>query len=250
MNIKAIIVDDEAPARNVMRQLLEEFCPEVEILDEATNIKEAVKLINKLPVELVFLDVDMPEENGFALFDYYDAPAFDTIFCTAHANYAVKAFEVSAMDFLLKPINVPKLQAAVEKVIRNRHQNQISQRIASLKENLQSKRLQKIGLPLSDALEFVVLDDIFYFEADGSYTNVFTKEGKVLVSKKIKYFEDILLDDGRFVRTHRSYLVNVENVVKYSKKEGATLAFPNGLEVPVAREKVKEFDDSISGLKL
>jgi two-component system LytT family response regulator len=183
-SIKAIIVDDEPSARTLLRKFIEEHCKGVEIVDEAENIKTAVKLINKHKVELVFLDIEMPEENGFALFDYFDQPSFETIFCTAYSDYAVKAFEVSAVDYLLKPLSINKLIAAVEKAIKVHGQNQIIQRISVLKENLTVNKLQKIALPLSDGMVFVKLEDIMYFEADGSYTHVVTKTGKTLISKK------------------------------------------------------------------
>ena len=250
MKIKAIIVDDESAARNMLRQVLAEHCPVVELIGEATNVKDAVKLILKEQVELVFLDIEMPEENGFALFEYFAQPSFETIFCTAYSEYAIRAFEVSAVSYLLKPLNIKALQLAVEKAIKQHGQNQIIARIGLLRENLQVQQLQKIALPLSDSLMFVDVEDIFYFEADGSYTNVYTPKGKVLVSRKLKTFEDILTDDARFFRTHRSYFVNIENIKKYTKKDGATLLFGNNTEVPVAREKVKEFDEFITGLKL
>jgi two-component system LytT family response regulator len=249
-SIKAIIVDDEPSARTLLRKFIEEHCKGVEIVDEAENIKTAVKLINKHKVELVFLDIEMPEENGFALFDYFDQPSFETIFCTAYSDYAVKAFEVSAVDYLLKPLSINKLIAAVEKAIKVHGQNQIIQRISVLKENLTVNKLQKIALPLSDGMVFVKLEDIMYFEADGSYTHVVTKTGKTLISKKIKEFDELLSDDTRFFRVHRSYFVNVLQVKKYNKKEGATLLFEDEKIIPVAREKKSEFDEFIGGMSV
>jgi len=184
ISIKAIIVDDEPAARSLLRKIINEHCSGIEIVDEAPDVKTAVKLINKHKVELVFLDIEMPNENGFALFEYFDTPSFETIFCTAYSDYAIKAFEVSAVDYVLKPISISKLTAAIEKAIKLLGQNQILNRVNALKENLTVNKLQKIALPLSDGLIFIKIEDIFYFEADGSYTTVITKEKSYVVCKK------------------------------------------------------------------
>ena len=243
--MKAIIVDDEAHARSLLHNTIKEHCKGIEIVAEAENVKEAVKLINKNEVELVFLDIEMPNENGFALFEYFDKPNFVTIFCTAYSEFAVRAFEVSAVDYLLKPVSISKLKDAIEKAIKLQGQNQILQNVNILRENLGVTQLQKIAIPLSDGLAFIKIDEILYFEADGSYTNVVTDKQKILVSKKIKEFHEMLTNDARFFRVHRSYLVNIQQIKKYSKKDGATLVFENNKVIPVAREKKNEFDEFI-----
>ncbi len=250
MKIKAIIVDDEAPARSILKQILQEHCPVVTVVDTAMDVKSAVKIINKEHIDLVFLDIEMPVENGFALFDYFNVPNFQTIFCTAYSDYALKAFEVSAIDYILKPISVKKVVLAVEKAIKLLGQNQILEKIQVLRENLGVNKLQKIALPMADGLVFVQLDDIFYFEADGSYTKVITKTGKTLVSKKIKEFDELLTNDYRYYRIHRSYLINTQQILKYNKKDGPMVEFANGFAAPVAREKVKEFDEFLADIKV
>jgi two-component system LytT family response regulator len=119
-----------------------------------------------------------------------------------------------------------------------------------LKENLSVQQLQKIGLPLSDGLQFIKIDDLLYFEADGSYTQVITTKGNYLISKKIKEFDELLQNDNRFYRVHRSYLVNILKITKYSKKDGATLVFENNKVIPVAREKKNDFDEFIGGISV
>jgi two-component system LytT family response regulator len=249
-SMKAIIVDDESHARSLLLNTIKEHCKGIEIIAEAENVKEAVKLIHKHQIELVFLDIEMPNENGFALFEYFDNPTFVTIFCTAYSEYALNAFEVSAIDYLLKPVSISKIQAAVEKAIKTRGQNQILQHINILRENLTVHQLQKIALPLSDGLIFVKVNDILYFEADGSYTHVITSKEKFMVCKKIKEFHELLSDDSRFFRVHRSYLVNIQQIKKYSKKEGATLVFDNNKVIPIAREKKNDFDDYIGKISV
>ncbi|MDZ7896898.1 MAG: LytTR family DNA-binding domain-containing protein [Arcicella sp.] len=250
MTLNAILVDDEPAARSMLRQIITEHCPMITLVDEASDVKSAVKLINKHRIDLVFLDIEMPEENGFSLFEYFNQPTFETVFCTAYSEYALQAFEVSAVDYILKPISISKVILAVEKAIKLVGQNQIIQRVNALKENLSVSKLQKIALPMADSLVFVQLEDIFYFEADGSYTHVVTKTGKTLVSKKIKEFDELLSNDNRFYRIHRSFLINTNQIQKYNKKDGATIEFANGFSAPVAREKVKEFDEFIAGVRV
>ncbi len=248
--MRAIIVDDESHARSLLFNTIKEHCNGIEIVAEAENVKEAVKLINKNNIELVFLDIEMPNENGFALFEYFDKPNFVTIFCTAYSEYAIQAFEVSAVDYLLKPVTISKLQNAIEKAIKTCGQNQILQSVNTLRENITVNQLQKIALPLSDGLVFIKIDDILYFEADGSYTHVITNKSNYLVCKKIKEFHELLTNDSRFFRVHRSYLVNIQQIKKYSKKDGATLVFENNKIIPVAREKKNEFDNYIGSISV
>lgn len=248
--MKAIIIDDESKARSLLRNLIQDHCEGIEILEDFPDIKSAVKFLNNNVVDLVFLDIEMPNENGFALFDYFQNPSFATIFCTAYSEYAIKAFEVSALDYLLKPVSISKLKNAIEKAFKEHNQNQIVNKINAFKENTTIHQLQKIALPLSDGLTFIKIEDILYFEADGSYTNVITKNEKFLVSKKIKEFDELLDGDSRFFRVHRSYLVNIYEIKKYSKKDGSTLVFDNQKIIPVAREKKSEFDEFINKISV
>lgn len=240
--IKAIIVDDEENARLILKNFVSEYCPSVVIIAEADDVKSAVKLINKNEIDLVFLDIEMPNENGFALFDYFNKPTFDTIFCTAYSEFAIKAFEVSATDYLLKPIGLTKLKEAIEKVdVKRLIKNPGN--IEALKENLYQKQIKKIGILIGDGIVFMDLNDIFYFEADGSYTTIHHKNGSDLTVKKIKHFEDLLSNDKRFFRIHRSYLINVSLIKKYSKKEGLTVTYDDRTLLPISREKKEEFEE-------
>jgi two-component system LytT family response regulator len=241
--IKAIIVDDELNARSLLRNFIEDHCPEIEIIADAEDVKSAVKIINKNQVDLVFLDVEMPNENGFALFDYFNKPTFETIFCTAYSQYAIKAFEVSAVDYILKPIGISKLKEAVEKVVLKRALNLPQTNIGILKENLQENKIKKIGVHIGDGIVFMDLNDILYFEADGSYTTIHHKNGKDLAVKKIKHFEDLLSSDTRFFRIHRSYFVNITLIKKYSKKDGLSVSYDDKILLPISREKKEEFEE-------
>jgi two-component system, LytTR family, response regulator len=241
--IKTIIVDDEENACLVLRNLIRDYCPELEIINEANDVKSAVKIINNNKVDLVFLDVEMPDENGFALFDYFNKPAFETIFCTAYSQYAINAFEVSAVDYLLKPLGISKLKEAVEKVV-SKLENKISiNNIPILKENLSTNKIKKIGIHIGDGIVFMEINDILYFEADGSYTIIHHKNGKDLAVKKIKHFEDLLATDTRFFRIHRSYYVNITLIKKYSKKDGLSVTYDDKILLPISREKKEEFEE-------
>ena len=240
--IKAIIVDDEENARLILKNFVSEYCPSVAIIAEADDVKSAVELINKNEVDLVFLDIEMPNENGFALFDYFNKPTFDTIFCTAYSEFAIKAFEVSATDYLLKPIGLTKLKEAIEKVEAKRLIKNTGN-IEALKENLLQKEIKKIGILIGDGIVFMDLNDILYFEADGSYTTIHHRNGSDLTVKKIKHFEDLLSSDKRFFRIHRSYLINVSLIKKYSKKEGLSVTYDERTLLPISREKKEEFEE-------
>lgn len=242
--INAIIVDDEENARVIMQNFLQEFCPKINIIAVVEDVKSAVKIINNNNINLVFLDVEMPEENGFALFDYFKNPKFETIFCTAYSQYAINAFEVSAVDYLLKPIGVSKLTTAVEKAYTKIIQNQQNnENISVLKVNMADKELKKIGLLVGNGLLFMDLQDIMYFEAEGSYTIIHHKGGQDMTVKKIKHFEDLLATDTRFFRIHRSYIVNMTAIKKYSKKDGLFVIFDNKQELPVSKEKKDDFEE-------
>ncbi|AWA30231.1 DNA-binding response regulator [Flavobacterium magnum] len=241
--IRALIVDDEINARSLLQHLLGEHCPEVTVVACAEDVRTAVKWINKQPVDMVFLDVEMPNENGFALFDYFNKPTFETVFCTAYSQYAIKAFEVSAVDYVLKPIGISKLKEAVKKVAERLDRVQPPHQIEVLKENLSGSQIRKIGVHIGDGIVFMDLDDIHYFEADGSYTTIHHTGGRDLAVKKIKHFEDLLANDNRFFRIHRSYLVNITQIKKYSKKEGFSVTYDGKNLLPVSREKKEEFEN-------
>lgn len=239
-----LIVDDEANARNLLKNFLLELNIPAQNIITAADIKSAVKIINNQPIDLVLLDIEMPQENGFALFDYFKNPTFKTIFCTAYSEYALKAFEVSAVDYLLKPISLKKLEEAIKKINNYKPINQTETSV--LKENLEEKSFKKIGIQLGDSLVFFKIEDIYYFEADGSYTLIHHKDGKDLATKKIKHFEDVLGENSSFFRMHRSYMINIAHLTKYTRREGPAAIMANGALLPVSRERKTDFEDFIN----
>lgn len=249
---KAIIIDDEAKARRLLQTLIEENCPEIDIVAMAEDVPNGVKAIHQYQPDIVFSDIDMPTYNGFQLLDFVDKINFELIYCTAHNDYALKAFEVSAVGYLVKPIQISLLKAAVEKAVRLiQTKTPIAQRIDTLKENIKDNVLKKIALPVADGLQFVDVADIIYLEADGAYTNVvLSSNSKLLISKKLKDFEHILSNNPIFFRTHRSYVINLEYIKQYIKSDGGSVRMQNNAEIPVARERKDSFQQVIENIKL
>jgi two-component system LytT family response regulator len=246
-----VIIDDEAKARRIMETLIQEHCPQLQIVDMADDVLTGVKAIQKHKPDIVFLDIEMPGYTGFQLLDFFDDIQFNVIFATAYSEYALQAFQVSAVDYLLKPIQIDQLQVAVEKAIRLANNAQTKERVSVLKENLENKTIKKIALPMSHGLTFVPLVDILYLEADGSYTHVFLKDGsKLLISKKIKDFEQTLHPENRFFRTHRSFIVNLDYISQYVKQDGGHVVMENNAVIQIARDRKEEFNTIINQDKI
>lgn len=248
--IKAIIVDDEERARNTLSSLLKSYCPEIEVLTECSNVPEAAIAINKFKPDVVFLDVEMPDYNGFELLSFFREVDFDIIFVTAYTEYAIKAFEISAVDYILKPIDIDQLKNSVEKLKQIKLHSQMQEQIELLKESYKGSDIRKIALSMSNGLSFVEISDIVFLEADGAYTTFYLMNGqKVVVSKKLKFYEDILSNRSFFFRTHRSYLVNVNYIKKYSRSENAIL-MDNASTITISRERKHEFESLLKELRV
>ena len=248
--IKAIIIDDEEGARFTLSSLLENYCPTVSVVAHCSNVPEGVLAINKHSPDVVFLDIEMPEYNGFELLDFFKIIDFEIVFVTAYSQYAIKAFEVSAVDYLMKPVEIGQLQNAVEKVALKAGQTNIMQRLDLMKSTYSGEEIKKIALPMNDGLMFVDVSEIVLFEADRAYTQVFLKNGsKITVSKAMRTFEDIL-DNRQFIfRPHRSYLINLNYLKKYVR--GDSLIFmDNGMTVTVSRDRKQDFETLLKELKI
>lgn len=249
--IKAIIVEDEERSMLMLSSLLVEYCPEVTLVGSASTPEDAYALIKKSTPDIVFLDIEMPGYTGFQLLDFFDEVNFAVIFTTAYSEYALQAFQVSAVDYLLKPIQIDQLNSAIEKVSRLKGTTQNREKIHTLKENLEDHHIKKIALSTSQGLIFVPVNQIIYLEADGSYTHIFLTDGsKLLISKKIKEFENILTQDNHFFRTHRSFIVNLGFIKQYIKQDGGHLIMENGAIVHISRERKDDFNKIISDLKI
>lgn len=248
--MKAIIIDDEERARNSLKALLTEFCPNVEVLTLCGSVPEGVLNINQKRPHLVFLDIEMPEYNGFELLSFFRDIDFQVIFVTAYNEYALRAFEVSATDYLLKPVDIEKLKIAVEKAAKKTEHSDMQNKVDVLKDSFRTGQFNKIALPVAEGLLFVEVPDITFLEAEGAYTNVWLKNGsRILVSKKLKFFEEILDTRPNFFRSHRSFIVNINYLKKYNKND-SSLQLDNGKVVYVSRERKSEFEEQLRLYKI
>ncbi|HUR12629.1 MAG TPA: LytTR family DNA-binding domain-containing protein [Flavitalea sp.] len=236
--IKAIIVDDEIDCCETIADLLQTYCPSIEITAVFHNGAEALTGILKHQPDLVFLDVEMPRMNGFEMLELLPQVNFDIIFTTSYDQYALKAIRFSAIDYLLKPIDRNELQKSVQKVAQ-RSQRTISKQVEILMQKIHQpgKSISKIALPTMEGLQMIPVDSIISCESDGNYTIILLKSRqKLIASTPLKEIEDVL-EDHSFVRVHRCYLVNLNEVEKYVKGEGGYLVMSDGSSINVSRSK-------------
>ncbi|RTL58383.1 MAG: response regulator transcription factor [Sphingobacteriales bacterium] len=241
--IKAIIVDDEPRNIRILKKLLEEFCPEVIIGGEAESAEAAINLIRTSHPDIVFLDIEMPFGNAFDLLDKLMPVNFQVIFVTAFDNYALKAFRYYALDYLLKPVDIEELKAAVKKAVDRVKEKNMSQALDVFIQTMKPTKnsLQKIGLPTNDGLIFTNIEDIVRCEASGSYTIIYLQDKqKFIVSKSLKEYEDLLPEDN-FCRIHHSHIVNLAYVKKYFKGRGGYIEMNDNTTIEVATRKRDEF---------
>ncbi len=246
--LKAIIIEDEEASRNVLSSYIASYCKNVTLLGEASNIIEGEKLIKEFNPQLVFLDIEMPFGNGFDLLDKLDTIDFEVVFITAYSNYAIKALNLSAAYYLLKPIDIDELVYAVGKVKETIQSREEFSNTQILTENLKAvaNRDQKIVFPQMDGFEVVQISNIVRAEASDNYTVFYLVDGKkYLLSKTLKYYEDMLESLG-FFRSHKSHLINVMHVVKYIKgKSGQAIMSDDSIALvssSVKKEFVKLFN--------
>jgi two-component system LytT family response regulator len=238
--IKAVIIDDSAQARKLLRLMLLELTPEMKLVGESENVEEGLRLIEKEQPDAVFLDIEMPGKTGLQLAEILLEKNFkgNVVFTTAYNTYAIKAFRLSAIDYLLKPIQEDQLIEAVEKLKEEKKNRDNENRLKALSENLQENRNDVLCLPTQSGFEYLPLEDIEYLEADGSYVQIYCTNNRTrTVSKNLKYFENALGDSPNFIRPHRSYLVNKQYVTGYSKSDGGFLLLKRNVQIPVSRER-------------
>ena len=238
MNLKTILVEDEYNSREILRNYLNKYCPKVDLVGEAASIKEGLDLIQKNDLDLVLLDVEMPFGNAFDLLEKIPDRSFEIVFVTAYDYYAKDALNEHAAYYLTKPINIDELIKAVAYVFEVKEkENKLQETVL----NSKSKGVNgKLTLPQQDGFQILNVDDILYCKADDNYTEIFLEHKKILVSKTLKYFEDAL-SEFAFARIHKSYLVNVNEVVKYRKGKGGSVVLSSGKELLVSASKKKQF---------
>lgn len=241
---KAIIIDDEEMARTLLKGMVEEYCSHVRVLDTCKDLPSGVKSIRKNKPDIVFLDIEMPGHSGLELIDFFNEEEinFSIIFVTAYNQYAIQAFKLSAIDYLLKPVDPEDLKKALQLV----QKRNVTQQFSELKSNLQFQLKPRLAISTVSSIKYLDIDQICYFKAAGSYTEIYCNDLEMIIaSKGLKYFEDILDVYPQFKRCHKSYIVNLNFVDEYIKSDGGGLVI-KGQIIPVNSEKLTEFIQLLS----
>lgn len=242
--ITAIIVDDEESARSILANLLARFCTQVKVLGSYSNVESAVTGIHTLKPQLVFLDIEMPNYSGFEIVDFFENVDFEMVFITAYDKYAIRAFEVSAVDYLLKPIDIDRLKEAVQRVERRLGQGSSFDK-ELLTEALQSKTVSRMAVSIKGYQTILEVSDIVAVEANESYSHIHTIDGSQhLVSKNLKHFETLLVDNPNFFRSHKSWIVNLDKMEKYQRSAGE-IVLGGGLVAKLSKYRREEFEHAV-----
>jgi two-component system LytT family response regulator len=240
--MKAVIIEDEIRSRKILQNSLSNYCKEIEIIGYAETVEKGTEVITTLSPELVFLDIDLPDGSGFEILEQLPKPWPKIIFVTAYNEYAVSAFRISAIDYLLKPVDPELLQSAVQKAIAiSEPEEQQEKKIQTFKDNRTSGKLNKMVLPTLSGLQLIRTEEIIRLQSDGNYTTFFLKnKSSIIVSKPIRDYENMLESLG-FFRVHQSHIINLEWVDRYIKGDGGTVIMEDGSEVEVARRRKEAF---------
>lgn len=239
MAIKAIIIDDEIMARNLLKGMLEEFCTEVQVEDTCQDLPSGIISIRKNNPDIVFLDIEMPGYSGLEILNFFaeDEIDFSIIFTTSYNEYAVSAFKLSATDYLLKPIDPKDLINSIQ-LFKKR---QLPTDYQILKTNLNSSFIKKIPIHTSSSIIYLELDQIMFMKAEGAYTKIFINNGTtILASKGLKHFEDTVSSERCFFRTHKSYIANINYVSELVKSNGGHLKIKD-FEISISTDKIPVF---------
>lgn len=245
--LRTVIIDDEPDAVNFIQSIIREYCPALEVAGTAHNAMDGVAVIREVKPELVLLDVEMPHGSGFDLLTHFPDKNFDVVFITAFNHYAIKAIKFSAVDYILKPININEFIEAIGKVVEKRSAPGWPNRnFDALLENLSSASPAKLAIPTSEGMEYLITRDIIRIEADRSYSWFhLTGKRKILVSKNLKEYQDLLIDRN-FFRSHNSHLINLEHVRKFIRTDGGAIEMSDGSHVPVSRTRKDIFLDHMA----
>ena len=242
--LKGIVIDDEKNGRDVIKSLVNTYCAEVDIVAEAGNITDAFAEINTWQPDFVLLDIQMPGGNGFELLKKFDKIHFDIIFITSYDKYAINAFKFSAVDYLLKPVEIDDLVNAIDKIKQKRAVNdrEIYDKYSNFLNNVSSDdKLKNIALQKGDKVYYLKLSDLLFLEAESNYTRLVTKNGETFIqSKTLKYYEDLFQESPLFFRISRSHIVNMSYIKSYSKSEPCIVTLLNDHEIEISRRKKTE----------
>jgi two-component system LytT family response regulator len=241
--LTAVIIDDESSSRNSLRQKLVSNCPHIKILAECENGEEGIEIIESQKPDIVFLDVEMSRMNGLVMLQQLSNRDFELIFTTAYDHYAIQAIRFSALDYLVKPIEVDDLIKAIRRAEEKRQKQSSNERIETLLHNLLMEKNQqhRLAIPSHEGLLFAELSEIIYLEAESNYTFIFLTGGrKIAVTRTLKDFEE-LLPPHSFIRIHHSHIINKDHIQKYIRGEGGQVIMKNGTVLYISRRKKEEF---------
>ncbi|MFZ5998907.1 MAG: LytR/AlgR family response regulator transcription factor [Bacteroidota bacterium] len=242
--LKAILVDDEESARDVLENLLIRFCPDIEISATFSNVTDAVAGIKKFKPNLVFLDIEMPNYAGYELVNFFDEISFEIVFTTAYDKYALKAFEVSATDYLLKPIDIERLKQAVAKVSKVVNVKDQAARVQVLSQSLRTREIKNLILFEKGSQHLLPVESIIAIEAQESYCHIHTTSRVFMASKNLRHFENALADNPAFIRVHKSWIIAKQHIQHYSRSE-FSVTLSNNLTARISKYKKSEFEAAL-----
>ncbi|MGC4021880.1 MAG: LytTR family DNA-binding domain-containing protein [Cyclobacteriaceae bacterium] len=245
---KVLIIDDEIRGREMVLALLKKyFDTEIDTVAVAESVDEGVKAVTIHHPEIIFLDIEMPNVSGFELFNRIRQVDFEVIFVTAFSDYAIKAFKVNAVDYILKPLDVEEFKAAVSKAIK-RIKEKPAQNDSLIKVLKEFSKPTRIGLPLSEGSLFISVSEIVRCESSSNYTNIYLDDGKhYLICRTLKEVEESL-KGHKFFRAHRSHLINLEKVKMYSKSDGGVITMSDHTKIPVSRQEKESLENILSSI--
>jgi two-component system LytT family response regulator len=241
--IKTILVDDEVDSIRVIQRLLENCCPKVSVVGTANGVESALELIRELKPDLVLLDIEMAQGNAFDLLNQLMPLNFQVIFVTAFDSYAIRAFKYSAIDYLLKPVDIDDLRNAIARVREKPESADFAEQMKILLSNVGVLQIaqQKMAIPTVTGLNFVPVQDILRFEAKGNYTVIYLSSGEtIMATRTIRDYEEVL-PDTVFCRIHTSHIINLTRIQKYQKGRGGSVIMEDGAVIEVAARRREEF---------
>lgn len=240
--LRTIIIDDEAKAIKALELIIKEYCLDLDVVGTAQTVIDGIKTIQSLKPDLVMLDIQMNHGNGFDILESIPDRTFDVIFVTAYDHYAIKAIRYSAVDYILKPIDIQEFTEAIERIVKDKDNGENNTgKFETLFQNLQSQSPSKLAIPIFDGIEYIDICEIIRIEAERSYSNVYLIGGrKLLVSRSLSDLQE-LLDNVRFFRTHKSHLINLDHVKKFLRNDGGYVEMADGEKVMISRRKKEEF---------
>lgn len=244
--IRAILVDDEESARDVLENLLRRFCPEVELVAKCENVPQAAEVIREQKPDLVFLDIEMPDYAGYELVKFFTEVDFEIIFVTAYDQYAVRAFELAAIDYLLKPVDIERLKLAVGRVQREQDHKQQAQRMELLSQSMESRQPNNLIVSDKGQQHVVAIANIIAIEAQESYCTLHTPERRYVMSKNLKHLETLLEADKNMIRVHKSWIVNKSHILHYSRSE-LLIHLTNGVTAKLSKYQKGDFEEALRG---